>query len=547
MSLHDGNQPLPQGGGTTPNGPVHRTEGERTQAFTPLPSVEPIDGFNATAAPAAPGKRHHVWPWIVLAVVVLLVAAGFGAFVFFQDRALPGTTLWGHDVVGKTQQQIATMIDDQVNTTKVPVAYGDKTAEVSAKDLGVNVDAQAIAHDAVDAKRNDPVWDRYAFWDKKDVAPSIDVAQADPTVLDEHLGTNSVKPVNAELTVNEDSGEVEVTPAANGSGADPTEAAEAAVAAIESFGATKPQTVTVELKDIEPQVTDAVAMQAKQTVDELVANKVGVSVGDHEIAQFTAPMLIASSRIEPDTEAALDENEARNGVLVFSADKLQQQYDETIKGSLTSTKEDREVIVNGNGTETEVIKEGHDGVKIKDGADASIGVDALPVLTEGKGTVKVAGEVDPMKVKQIKRHVVVDLSDHKVYAYQDDKLVKSFSMSAGQGNDYATGACNPSGDMCTPLGDFEIWLKYPTQDMSGTLTLSDGKKETWDVKGVGFVNYFSKSGCAIHRIATSSPYSDAQIAAMGANTSHGCVGIGWDVAEWFYDFAGMGTSVHVQQ
>ena len=349
------------------------------------------------------------------------------------------------------------------------------------------------------------------------------------------------------LTVNEDSGEVEVTPAANGSGADPTEAAEAAVAAIESFGATKPQTVTVELKDIEPQVTDAVATQAKQTVDELVANKVGVSVGDHEIAQFTAPMLIASSRIEPDTEAALDENEARNGVLVFSADKLQQQYDETIKGSLTSTKEDREVIVNGNGTETEVIKEGHDGVKIKDGADASIGVDALPVLTEGKGTVKVAGEVDPMKVKQIKRHVVVDLSDHKVYAYQDDKLVKSFSMSAGQGNDYATGACNPSGDMCTPLGDFEVWLKYPTQDMSGTLTLSDGKKETWDVKGVGFVNYFSKSGCAIHRIATSTPYSDAQIAAMGANTSHGCVGIGWDVAEWFYDFAGMGTSVHVQQ
>lgn len=89
-------------------------------------------------------------------MVVLLVAAGFGAFAFFQNRALPGTTLWGHDVAGKTQQQIATMIDDQANATKVPVAYGDKTAEVSAKDLGVSVDAQAIAHDAVDAKRNAP-------------------------------------------------------------------------------------------------------------------------------------------------------------------------------------------------------------------------------------------------------------------------------------------------------------------------------------------------------------------------------------------------------
>ncbi len=38
------------------------------------------------------------------------------------------------------------------------------------------------------------------------------------------------------------------------------------------------------------------------------------------------------------------------------------------------------------------------------------------------------------------------------------------------------------GDMCTPEGDFEIWLKYPSQNMSGTSTLSDGKKETWDAE-----------------------------------------------------------------
>ena len=38
---------------------------------------------------------------------------------------------------------------------------------------------------------------------------------------------------------------------------------------------------------------------------------------------------------------------------------------------------------------------------------------------------------------------------------------------------------------------------------------------------------------------------------MGKNTSHGCVGIGWDAAEWFYDFAVQGpdhgVTVHVQQ
>ena len=81
-------------------------------------------------------------------------------------------------------------------------------------------------------------------------------------------------------------------------------------------------------------------------------------------------------------------------------------------------------------------------------------------------------------------------------ALENGNAVKTMHMSAGQGNDYATGKCQASGDMCTPEGDFEIWLKYPSQNMSGTLTLSDGKKETWDVKNVGFVNYFSKSGCA---------------------------------------------------
>ncbi len=33
----------------------------------------------------------------------------------------------------------------------------------------------------------------------------------------------------------------------------------------------------------------------------------------------------------------------------------------------------------------------------------------------------------------------------------------------------------------------------------------------------------------------------------GENTSHGCVGIGWDMAEWFYNWCVDGTSVHVQQ
>ena len=75
------------------------------------------------------------------------------------------------------------------------------------------------------------------------------------------------------------------------------------------------------------------------------------------------------------------------------------------------------------------------------------------------------------------------------------------------------------------------------------LNLADGTVETWDVKDVGFVNYFS-SGCAIHRIA-GGYVADAVMPSI-ANGSHGCVGIGWDVAEWFYNWCNMCTSVHIQ-
>lgn len=512
---------------------------------SPLAQWE-VDDLNINTT-EPPRRKHHIWAWLIGILIVLLVAAGGATYWFFQTRALPGTQLWGHDVTGKTEQEIANMIDTQVNDTKIPVSYDGKTAQITAHDLGISVDADAIAQQAVNAKRDDALWNQYAPWQHDNVTPKISIDNADPAVIDEHLGTNSEKPVNASLSVNSDSGEVEVVPAQDGSGADPTAAAQEAVTVIESLGTVKPQTVAVELKSIAPAVSDETAQSAKHTIDTIVANKTGISVDDHEIATFSAPMLVTASRIDPNTNSALGKNEARNGVVVFDGTVLQKLYEDEIKPTISTTKQDREVIVNGNDEETKVITEGHDGVKLADNADTNVGQDALAVLADGKGTVKLAGQVDPMKVKKTKRHIVVDLSDHKVYAYENDKLVKALNMAAGQGNDYETGKCNAAGDLCTPTGDFEIWLKYESQDMSGNLTLSDGKQESWDVKDVGFVNYFSKTGCAIHRIATKSSFTDAQIAQMHENTSHGCVGIGWDVAPWFYEFAGMGTTVHVQE
>ncbi len=147
----------------------------------------------------------------------------------------------------------------------------------------------------------------------------------------------------------------------------------------------------------------------------------------------------------------------------------------------------------------------------------------------------------PKQEVKVTHRVAIDLSDRKLYAYENDTVVKTLNVVVAEGNDNVTGGC--VGMMCTPTGDFNVWQKLPSQDMSGTLNLADGTVETWDVKDVGFVNYFS-SGCAIHRIA-GGYVADAVMPSI-ANGSHGCVGIGWDVAEWFYNWCNMGTSVHIQ-
>lgn len=492
---------------------------------------------------AKPRGKRHLWIAIVAGIVLLLAAACGGAVWYFQSHALPGVTLWGHSVAGESLSKIEESVAHAADTTAVTVSYDGTETSVTLDDLGVSVDANAIARQAFDAKRSLPWYERYLPWVSADVAPSIDASGADPATLNKKLGITTDGAVDASVTLNDD-GEFEVSEASEGTGVDAKPVAEQAVAAVESLGTTQPQTVTLSLTQIEPAVTTQAAQNAKETLESLVENPVKIEIDGHEVASFSAQELLDAATIAPSGTAG--DGEVKKGDVIFSASRLQDSYDKDIKASFQPDAKDQSEIVNANGRVLEVTVQGHDGVTVADGGDSNVGTDALKVIAGDADAVSIDGSVTAMKTTKETRNLVADLSDHTLTAYVDGKAVKTVHITAGQGNDYATGKCK-NGDMCTPEGNFEVWLKYPEQDMSGTLTLSDGSTETWDVKGVHYVNYFSKSGCAIHRIATDTAMSDAQIAAMGKNTSHGCIGIGWDVAEWFYDFMLMGTSVTVQE
>lgn len=524
---------------------------DSTQQFAPLfgannaVSGTVADSVDAAASDSIQGdemRRRRIWPWVVIAC--LLVALGLPVAAVFGSSKITCCLAQRYGEIqlpAKPSRRLVDLINDQVDNTAVRAKYQGQSATFTLKDLGIEVDGEAIASDVINAQRGDAWWQQYAFWITHDVAPQINPELADGSVVDKALNIDAQEPVDAQVALNDNNSGFNVIAGENGQGANATSIAKQAISTVESLGSVQPQTVRVELDVTEPTITNAIADEAKTTLETLVNNAVAIKVADKDIATVNASMLGSAMRIDANQQSKLKDNEVRNGYVVFDADKLQQYYDEQIKPNLKLEREDKKVVVNNAGEVLSTETEGHDGIVIADGADTEVGARLAQVLATGTGSVNVDGKVDPKQEVKVAHRVAIDLSDRKLYAYENDTVVKTLNVVVAEGNDNVTGEC--VGMMCTPTGDFNVWQKLPSQDMSGTLNLADGTVETWDVKDVGFVNYFS-SGCAIHRIA-GGYVADAVMPSI-ANGSHGCVGIGWDVAEWFYNWCNMGTSVHIQ-
>ncbi|GAB4574094.1 MAG: hypothetical protein Kow0077_18910 [Anaerolineae bacterium] len=113
------------------------------------------------------------------------------------------------------------------------------------------------------------------------------------------------------------------------------------------------------------------------------------------------------------------------------------------------------------------------------------------------------------------KQIIVDLSDQRVYAYQDGQLMRTVSVSTGLPG-------TP-----TVVGDFNVYRKLTSQTMSGP---------GYYLPGVPWVMYFYQ-GYALHGTYWHNNF--------GRPMSHGCVNLPTDEALWFFNFAEVGTPVRV--
>lgn len=122
------------------------------------------------------------------------------------------------------------------------------------------------------------------------------------------------------------------------------------------------------------------------------------------------------------------------------------------------------------------------------------------------------------------KHITVDRSEQKLYAYQGEDIFMEISISTGL-------ALTP-----TPRGTFTIFKKTPSRYMQGPLpNLAD--KQVYDLPGVPWNLYFTEGGAVIHGAYWHNSF--------GKPYSHGCVNLPPDQARKLYEWAELGTKVTV--
>jgi lipoprotein-anchoring transpeptidase ErfK/SrfK len=127
----------------------------------------------------------------------------------------------------------------------------------------------------------------------------------------------------------------------------------------------------------------------------------------------------------------------------------------------------------------------------------------------------------PLGLAPNEKWIDVNLTDQHLVAYEGDLPVFDSAVSSGTWS-------HP-----TVMGQFRIWLRFPSQTMNGYRLGYD-----YYLEGVPYVQYFYQD-YALHGTYWHNNF--------GTPMSHGCVNLPTSAAEWLFNFADYGTLVNIHQ
>ena len=469
-------------------------------------------------------RRRRRWPLGVAAAALLLLgvvgAGGYAYAAHYDGRAVPGTTVAGTDVSGKSREQVVAAIENRAKSAKVDIS-GDVTASASLADLGTTVDAQATA-DAVMA-RGDSLGEKLQALVSKGEVPVVTTTNT--TTVSNYatslIPEDRAKARNATVVLSEDGTTFSTTSASNGASLDVNALEQAAQKAATSLGSSS---VSLTMTDAAPKVSDDEAQKVADKANNWVSQDVTITLDEES---YTAENTDKASWIKVTNSA-----ESAPTIAVDSAKVsqwVQAQAEEAKVEPVTGQRN-----VNTSGKVVSTPTEAKDG-KTVNNADTvaksiteSFGSDkaytgtfeTTAVKAEWKErTIAAGAENLPYQAAPGEKWVDLNLSNKTVTAYEGATVVHG-PVSIVDG----------AAETPTVTGTYKVYLQYESQTMRGEN--ADGSP--YVAEDVPWVSYFH-SGYAFHGAGWRSSF--------GYSGSHGCVNMPVSEAQWIYNWVDTNTVV----
>ena len=469
-------------------------------------------------------RRRRRWPLGVAAAALLLLGvAGAGGYAYaahYDGRAVPGTTVAGTDVSGKSREEVVAAIEERTKSTKVDIS-GDVTASATLADLGTTVDAQATA-DAVMA-RGDTLSEKLHALVSKGKIPVV--TTTDKTKVSSYatslIPEDRAKARNATVVLGEDGTTFTTTSSSKGSSLDADVLAQTAQKAATSLDSSS---ISLTITSADPKVSDSDAQKVADKANNWVAQDVTVTMGkDSYTAENTdkASWIKVTNSSNAAPTIAVDSSKVSQWVKTqaeeASSDPITGQRNVNASGQVVSTPteaKDGKTVNNADAVATSITQ------SLGSNKAYSGSFEATTVKAEWKDrTIANGAEKLPYQAAPGEKWVDLNLSNKTVTAYEGATVVHG-PVSIVDG-----GAATP-----TVTGTYKVYLQYESQTMRGL----EPNGNEYVAENVPWVSYFYES-FAFHGAGWRSSF--------GYSDSHGCVNMPVPEAQWLYNWLDTNTVV----
>ena len=511
----------------SPEGIVSAEGADRTghpAAAVLTPATLPAATYPGAESSQDEPRRRRRWPLGLAAAALLLLgvvgAGGYAYAAHYDGRAVPGTTVAGTDVSGKSREEVVATIEERTKSTKVDIS-GDVTASATLADLGTTVDAQATA-DAVMA-RGDTLSEKLHALVSKGEIPVV--TTTDKTKVSSYatslIPEDRAKARNATVVLGEDGTTFTTTSSSKGSSLDAealTQAAQKAATSLDS------SSISLAITSADPKVSDSDAQKVADKANNWVSQDITVTMGeDSYTAESTdkASWITVTNSSDAAPTIAVDSSKVSQWVKTqaeeASSDPVTGQRNVNASGQVVSTPteaKDGKSVNNADAVATSITQ------SLGSSKAYSGSFEATTVKAEWKDrTIADGAEKLPYQAAPGEKWVDLNLSSKTVTAYEGATVVHG-PVSIVDG-----GAATP-----TVTGTYKVYLQYESQTMRG---LEPNGKE-YVAENVPWVSYFYQ-GYAFHGAGWRSSF--------GYSDSHGCVNMPISEAQWIYNWVDTNTVV----